>query len=103
MSINYTNHRKELRRPLKMPVAFFLKEEGNDMADYSFGWTRDVSPHGVCVQSRPNCIPGIDCLVTLSVAYDMHDQISSSDIFLQMKGQVVWNNIENQSFGIKFL
>ncbi len=103
MSLNFSDKRQETRRSLKMPIAFFSNKKGNDMASFAFGWTQDVCSQGICVQSRPGHIPGIDSLITLSVTSEAHDQITNYGAPVEIDGQVVWNDFKKQCFGVKFV
>ena len=86
-----------------MPVAFFLKEKNDGMSDYFLGWTKDVSSDGTCIYAKSSHIPMVDTLLTLLVTSEVQDRPSNSDISVQIKGQVVWNDNEKQSFGVRFI
>ena len=103
MSINYTEQRQHSRRVLKMPLAFLLKEKSCDIPNYFFGWTKDVSSKGVCIHAKSNHIPIVDSQITLLVTPEMHNRFSDTDISVQIKGQVAWNDSLNQSFGVRFI
>ena len=103
MPLNNTEERQQTRRSHRIPIAFFLNERKGDMTDYSFGWTKDVSPGGVCIHAKPNHIPTIDIRLTLLVASETQNRVINSDISVQIKGQVVWNDRENQNFGVRFI
>ncbi|MDA3916907.1 MAG: PilZ domain-containing protein [Deltaproteobacteria bacterium] len=103
MPLNSTEQRQHSRRILKMPVTFFLKEKNCNMADYLFGWTKDVSADGTCIHAKLSHIPLVDSQLTLLVASEIQNRFTASDISVQIKGQVVWNDNENQNFGVRFI
>lgn len=101
-SLSYTEQRRYHRRYINMSLAFFLKKNGK-MASYFFGRTRDVSPHGACVYTQSNYVPTIDSQVVLRVTPGMQSRVPNSSVSIHIKGQVVWNNSHDQSFGVRFL
>ena len=103
MAFTYTEQRHQTRRSLKMPVTFFLKEKKGSISDYFFGWTKDVSSHGACICTKPNYIPIVDSLMTLLVTPEVQSRLSDSDILVQIKGKVTWNNSDTKCFGVRFI
>lgn len=99
----FNEQRHQTRRSIEMPVTFFLKEKEGSISDYFFGWTKDVSPQGACIDTRFNNIPDIGSLLTLLVAPEKQNRFSDSDVSVPIKGKVVWNNNEKQSFGVRFI
>jgi len=80
------NHRKHARKPLKKPIRF------SDEKRVFKGWTGDISPAGVFINSSHRFRSGQ--MITLAIP-----DKDGKDILI--RGRVVWSN-EN-GFGVKFI
>jgi hypothetical protein len=80
------NKRKHPRTPLKKPIRF------SDEKRVFKGWTGDISPSGVFVNSNPGFRPGQ--MITLAIP-----DKDGKDVLV--RGQVVWS--DEKGFGVKFI
>ncbi len=102
MQNTHTERRLHARRPLNMPVAFFLGNQKKNISNYHFGSTKDVCVQGVSVSTASYPVPDVNMPLTLIITPKKESNIPNTGVSIQIKGKVIWNNRENKSFGIRF-
>ena len=103
MTVSTTERRCHVRQAMNLSVTCCHLDRNSDTTDSSLGKIRDASMGGVRVQvnSDINLIVGNKLVLLVTPKEDNH--ITSHEFPGEIKGEVVWQNPHQRSFGLKFL
>lgn len=98
-----TEQRSHIRRELKLPVIFCKLEQEPASAGITTGEISDVGGGGLCVRSKcPHDHYAGDKLL-LYVIPDSQESTADSESPVEIRGEVVWHNFGQKSFGLRYL
>ena len=103
MTVSTTERRRHARQAMNLSVTCCHLEQSSDTSGSCLGKISDASMGGVRVQvnSDINLIVGNKLVLLVIPKEDNHT--SSHELPGEIRGEVVWQNPHQRSFGLKFL
>ena len=103
MTIPVTERRHHVRQAMNLPITCCHLEQNSDTNGFCLGTISDASMGGVRVQTNAdfNLITGTKLVLFVTPKKDKN--VTNHEFPGEIKGEVVWQNPHQQSFGLKFL
>lgn len=98
-----SEQRSHIRRELKLPVIFCKLEQEVASAGVSTGEISDVSGGGLCVQAKHSLDHTAGDKLLLYIIPEEQESEAGSGSPVEIRGEVVWQNFGEQSFGLRYL
>ena len=96
------DQRIHIRRTMHLPVAFCRREQGADTTGIYLGKISDVSMGGVCVQGNSDFDFTAGNRLLLFVMGQKSENALSTELPVEIKGEVMWRDLDRRRFGLRF-
>jgi len=103
MTISTTERRRHVRQAMNLPITCCHPEQNNDTAAFCLGEISDASMGGVRVETTSDFDLIVGSKLVLFVTPQKDKNAAGHEFPGEIKGEVVWQNPHQRSFGLKFL